>query len=239
VKHGIPEPVRGGFDRADGAASAPAPPFPTVATALASNPSFWLLSFGAASGSILGYGLIFWLPSFFSRSFDLSLIEVSWFYGSIVLVGGVAGTWLGGWIGDRTGPGNPATYALIPAICFLIAAPCFAVGLFAPSLEVAWAMFAIGQMLALAWLGPVIAAVQHIVAPNMRATASASFLFINNLIGIGFGIFFLGFMSDRMNAAHGDDALRWSILYGLAFYLLSALLYFIASRRLGRDWYRG
>ena len=55
-------------------------------------------------------------------------------------------------------------------------------------------------MLALAWLGPVIAAVQHIVPPNMRATASASFLFINNLIGIGFGIFFLGFMSDRMNA---------------------------------------
>jgi hypothetical protein len=51
-------------------------------------------------------------------------------------------------------------------------------------------------MLALAWLGPVIAAVQHIVPPNMRATASASFLFINNLIGIGFGIFFLGFMSD-------------------------------------------
>ncbi len=72
----------------------------------------------------------------------------------------------------------------------------------------------------------------------MRATASASFLFINNLIGIGFGIFFLGFMSDRMSAAHGDDALRWSILYGLGFYLLSALLYFVASKRLARDWYR-
>ena len=65
------------------------------------SPSFWLLSFGAASGSILGYGLIFWLPSFFSRSFDLELAEVGWFYGSIVLVGGIAGTWLGGWLGDR------------------------------------------------------------------------------------------------------------------------------------------
>jgi hypothetical protein len=83
----------------------------------------------------------------------------------------------------------------------------------------------------------VIAAVQHIVPPNMRATASASFLFINNLIGIGFGIFFLGFMSDAMTAAYGQQSLRYSILYGLAFYLLSAALYFIASTRLKRDWH--
>jgi MFS family permease len=239
VKLWVPEPVRGGFDTADGGASEPAPPFVDVVATLARTPSFWLLSFGAASGSILGYGLIFWLPSFFSRSFGLELSQVGWFYGSIVLVGGVAGTWLGGWFGDRVGAANPGAYALIPAVCFLIAAPVFAFGLFAASLVVGWILFAIGQMLALAWLGPVIAAVQHIVPPNMRATASASFLFINNLIGIGFGIFFLGFMSDRMNAAHGADALKFSILYGLGFYLLSALIYFAAATRLKRDWHRG
>jgi MFS family permease len=236
VRWFIPEPVRGGHDGADGAASAPAPPFLEVAAALVRIPSFWLLSFGAASGSILGYGLIFWLPSFFARSFHLALGQVGWFYGSIVLVGGVAGTWLGGWFGDRTGPADPATYARIPAWCFLIAAPVFAIGLFAPSLWLGWLLFAVGQMLALAWLGPVIAAVQHIVPPNMRATASASFLFINNLIGIGFGIFFLGFMSDRMTLRYGADALRYSILYGLVFYLLSAALYFVAAKRLKRDW---
>jgi len=239
VKLGISEPVRGGHDSVDGSASEAAPPFPVVAATLARTPSFWLLSFGAASGSILGYGLIFWLPSFFSRSFGLELIEVSWFYGSIVLVGGMAGTWLGGWFGDRVGPANPGAYALVPAICFLIAAPAFALGLFAPSLAVGWLLFALGQMLALAWLGPVIAAVQHIVPPNMRATASASFLFINNLIGIGFGIFFLGFMSDAMVQAHGADSLRYSILYGLGFYLLSAAIYFAAARRLPKDWYAG
>jgi MFS family permease len=237
VKLAIREPVRGGFDSADGSAGEPAPPFAQVAARLARTPSFWLLSFGAASGSIIGYGLIFWLPSFFSRSFGLALIELSWFYGSIVLVGGVAGIWLGGWIGDRTGPANPGAYALVPAVCFLAAAPCYAFALFAPSLVLAWILFAIGQMLALAWLGPVIAAVQHIVPPNMRATASASFLFINNLIGIGFGIFFLGFMSDAMATRHGEDSLLYSILYGLGFYLLSALIYFAASTQLKRDWY--
>ena len=116
VRLGIPEPVRGGFDTPGGAASDPAPPFPAVAALLAKTPSFWLLSFGAASGSIIGYGLIFWLPSFFNRSLGLSLADVGLFYGSIVLVGGMAGTWLGGWFADRTGAERPAAYALIPAI---------------------------------------------------------------------------------------------------------------------------
>lgn len=237
VLYGVPEPARGGFDR--GGAAEPAPPLPQVLARLARTPSFWLLSFGAASGSIIGYGLLFWLPSFFNRSFDLSLGQVTWFYGSVVLIGGLVGTWLGGWFGDRLGSARPGGYALVPAVCFLIAAPLYAVGLFAPSLEIGWMLFAVPQALSLAWLGPVVTAVQHIVPANMRATASASFLFINNLIGIGFGTFFFGFMSDAMTARHGVDALKYSILYGLGFYLLSAALYFLASRQLNRDWHRG
>lgn len=256
VRFCIREPERGRFDRAEGTTPDPAVPLMVVAKVLAKKPSFWLLSFGAASGSILGYGLIFWLPSFFSLSFDMAqmdpvmnllpawftggadpkLLRIAVFYGSIVLVGGIAGTWLGGWLGDRTGPSNPASYARIPAICFAIALPVFALGLFAPTLWLGWLLFTFGQMLGLAWLGPVIAAVQHIVPPAMRATASASFLFINNLIGIGFGTFFFGFMSDRMGPAYGDQALKYSILYGLGFYGLSALFYFVASRRLAKDW---
>ena len=228
----VPEPERGRFDvpqrqlseRTEG-----------VARALLGNPSFWLLSFGAASGSILGYGLIFWLPSFFNRSFGLAVEDVGWFYGSIVLVGGALGTWLGGWVGDRIGPRRPGGYALIPAVCFVITAPTFALGLFAPNLWIAWLLFTIGQMLALAWLGPVITAVQHIVLPSMRATASASFLFINNLIGIAFGIYFLGWMSDTLKAAHGADSLKFSILYGLGFYLLAAVFYLFAATRLRQD----
>jgi predicted MFS family arabinose efflux permease len=232
----VPEPVRGGLDRTAAEAVPDAPRLAAVAATLMRKPSFWLLSFGAASGSILGYGLGFWLPSFFSRSFGLSPGEVGLYYGSIALVGGVAGTWLGGWLGDRLGPDRPGAYALIPAICFLITAPAFALGLFAPNLWVAWILFAVGQMTALAWLGPVLAAVQHIVAPSMRATTSASFLFINNLIGIAFGIYFLGWMSDRMKAAYGTDSLKYSILFGLGFYLLSAAFYFVAAKRLKKDW---
>ena len=233
IKLLIPEPRRGQLDARTEVAEAPRAG--EVFRSLLGSPSFWLLSFGAASGSILGYGLIFWLPSFFNRSFGLAVEDVGWFYGSIVLVGGGLGTWLGGWFGDRIGPSRPGGYALIPAVCFIITAPTFALGLFAPNLWIAWALFTFGQMLALAWLGPVITAVQHIVLPSMRATASASFLFINNLIGIAFGIYFLGWLSDAMKAAHGADSLKYSILYGLAFYLLAAVFYLFAAARLKRD----
>lgn len=232
----IPEPPRGGLEEHDRATES-APPFLSVARYLAAKPSFWLMSFGASACSVLGFGLPFWLPSLFQRSFGLSLIEVAYFYGSILLVGGIAGIWLGGWIGDRVGRSDPGNYLLIPAISFLLAAPAYAIGLFATDLWLAFFLFVIPQALGLAWTGPTINSVQHIVPPEMRATASASFLFINNLIGIGLGSVFLGFMSDQMAERLGQESLRYSILYGLLFYVLSALLFFVGSRWLKRDWY--
>jgi MFS family permease len=231
IKLLVPEPERGRFDRQK-ATSASA--WQTAAT-LARNPSFWLLSLGAASGSITGYGLLFWLPSFFNRTFGLPVSETGAFFGSIFLVGGIAGIWLGGWLGDRLGPSRPAAYALIPALCLLVAIPLYAAGLFAPSLVIVWVLLTVAQVLALAWLGPVVTAVQHIVTPVMRATTSASFLFINNLVGIAFGTFFFGWFSDAMKAAHGANSLQYSILYGLGFYVLASVFYLLAAARLKRD----
>ena len=238
VKTLIDEPVRGRLDAiASQEAAAPAP-FAAVIRTVASKPSFWLLSLGAASASIMGYGLQFWLPSFFTRSFDLALTEVSWFYGSILLIGGLGGIWFGGWLGARAGRANVAMFALVPGLCFLGSALVFALALSAPSIAVAWILFVIGQGMSFAWLGPVINAVQHMVAPHMRVTASACFFFIVNLVGIGFGIFIIGFLSDVMAVTHGQESLRHSIFYGLGFYLLSTLLYLAATRYLARDWHQ-
>jgi MFS family permease len=232
----VREPVRGRFDPPRPVA--PAPRFADVLRLLARRPSFWLLSFGAGSCSVLGYGLIFWLPSFFGRTFGLSLVEVSLFYGSIVLVGGVIGIWAGGWLADRLGRSSRAAYARIPAFAFLAAVPCYAAGVLSDDLVPAFFLFLLPQALGLGWLGPVLSAVQHLAPPAMRSVTSAIFLFINNLIGIGFGTVVLGFMSDRLVPRFGDESLRYAILFGLAFYLLSAALFLLAARRLDRDWER-
>jgi hypothetical protein len=90
--------------------------------------------------------------------------------------------------------------------------------------------------LGLVWLGPVISAIQHLVKPNMRATASAVFLFINNLIGIGAGTVVIGALSDELQGRYGDDALRYSIVAGTSLYLVAAGLLVLASRWLEGDW---
>ena len=207
----------------------------SVAARLAAKPSFWLLSFGAASASICGYGLGYWLPTYFVADLDLSLTRMGVYFGSIVLVGGMIGIWLGGLAADRLRGRNPGADAAIPAIAFLLTAPLYYAAMSTRSLTLAWPLFALPYMLSLVWLGPITSAVQRLVPSSERATASACFLLINNLIGIGFGTFIFGFLSDRMKAEYGAASLRYAMLYGLGFYLIAGLLCAFAAIRLKRD----
>lgn len=203
---------------------------------LAAKKSFWLLSFGAAMSSLCGYGIAFWLPSLMQRSFGLDLIGTSQFYGTILLVGGTIGVLAGGWLGDRLGRHDRAAYAWLPALSFLLGVPLFAGGILSSSVTAAFLFFLIPQALAYVWLGPVLSAVQHLVPPPMRATASASFLFINNLIGLGLGTLILGAMSDQLSRIFGEEGLRYAILAALIFYVAAAGLMALAGKHLRKDW---
>lgn len=203
---------------------------------LARKPSFWLLSFGASASSMLGYGLAFWLPSLMKRSFGLDLIGASYFMGAILLLGGTAGILLGGFAADRLGRLDRANYARMPAIAFACAVPLFAAGILSHSVEAAFFFCLVPQALAYVWLAPVITAVHHLVPPNMRATASASFLLINNLIGLGAGSSLLGLLSDHFATQFGAESLRYSMVAALPLYLVAAGLMALAARPLRQDW---
>lgn len=201
----------------------------------ANKPSFWFLSFGAASSSIMGYGIFFWMPTFLGQAFGFDTVEVSLYYAAILLVGGVAGVWLGGVVADHMGA-KRSRYALIPAAAFVLTLPCYIIGLLSHDPVLAFFLFLPPTAFGLVWLAPVITAVQHLAPAKQRTTASALFLFINNLIGIGLGTLIIGALSDALTAQYGDQALRYSILYGVGFYVAAAILMFAASRTLQRDW---
>ena len=209
--------------------------FASVAARLARIPSFWLLGFGAASASICGYGLAFWLPSYFVTDLHISLTRMGLYFASIVLVGGSAGIYLGGLIADRLRGRSVGADAAVPAVAFLLTAPLYVAAMSTTSLGLAWPLFTLPYMLSLAWLGPIVSAVQRLVPPAERATASACFLLINNLIGIGFGTFIFGFLSDRLKSFYGAASLHYSMLYGVGFYLVAAALCGLAATRLARD----
>lgn len=229
----VREPVRGVQDGAR--ASLPAPVIAEVVRKLMAKPAFWLLSLGAACGSIMGYGLLFWLPSFFMRSDGMSLLQVSRLLGALLLLGGIPGVLLGSYLADRYGPRHPRAYALIPAVAFVCILPCYAVGTALPMGRTAFLFFVIPAALQLVWLGPVIMAIQQLVPHTMRSLASAVFLFINNLIGLGLGALIIGVASDQLSARFGSESLRYAILGGTAFYVLAAGLFLLAASRLQRD----
>jgi MFS family permease len=218
------------------AAAAPRASFSATLALLARKPSFWLMSVGAALSSMFAYGAIFWLPSFFGRSFHLTLSQTALYYGAILFFGGVAGIWAGGWTADRLGVRGKAGYCLTPAVAFAVAVPCYVAAITSPSLAFAFVLFLIPQALSLVWLGPVIAAVQHLAPARERSTASASFLFVNNLVGLGLGAPYFGYVSKLLKHRYGDESLKYAILSGLPLYIFSAILFVAAARRIARDW---
>ena len=229
----VREPPRGRYDKA---ATNAAPPLSQIIDKLTGKPSFWLMSLGGASSSMMGYGLFFWLPSLFVRSYGLSLLEASLYFGAILFIGGLAGIWLGGALADRFGKVDRGVYVKIPAVAFIVTVPFFVIAILSPNLIASFFAFLVPTALGVLWVGPVLSAFQHIVPPRMRATASAVFLFINNLIGIGAGTVALGFLSDTLEARFGDDSLKVAILAGTVFYLIAATLFLFSARWLRRDW---
>jgi len=229
----VREPERGRLDPASTARKAPA--LRDVWRSLAAKPAFWLLSLGAGCGSIMGYGLLFWLPSFFIRSDGMTVLQVSRLLGSLLLLGGVPGILLGSHLADRVGVRDRRAYGLVPALAFLCVLPCYAVGTALPMGPAAFVCFLLPAALQLVWLGPVITAIQQLVAPTMRSLASAIFLFINNLLGLGLGALIIGVASDQLAARFGSASLRYAILGGTAFYVLAAGFFFAAATRLRRD----
>ena len=232
----VKEPPRGRFDRQRKDVT-PAS-LKTILRLLIKKPSFWLISVGASCSSMMGYGLFFWLPSFFVRSYEMTLLSASLHYGAVLLVGGIAGIWAGGWFGDRFGQMKYSRYVNIPALAFITAIPFYVLAMLSTNQTLTFVVLLVPTALGLVWLGPIISVIQHLVPPNMRATASAVFLFINNLIGIGIGTLAIGALSDALQVQYGDDSLRYSILAGTGFYVLAAGLFLLASRWIEQDWER-
>jgi predicted MFS family arabinose efflux permease len=211
-------------------------PIGAVFGILAGKPAFWLLAFGASSSSLCGYGLALWTPTVLMSNFGFGLVATGQFMASVLLIGGIAGVFAGGWFADRLGKGDRAWYAWLPAIAWLLTAPLFAVGFLTSNPWIAWPLLLLPNGLNILWLGPVTTAVQHMVPQHMRATASGSFLMINNLIGMGLGPLLMGFLGESLKSTYGPEALRYGAVFCLGFYVLAGILALLAAKPLRKGW---
>ncbi|WP_066827043.1 spinster family MFS transporter [Sphingomonas mali] len=221
-------------------ADADAVPVLAVIPILARKPAYWLLSIGAGCSSMAGYGLALWVPKIIAVHYGWTanhdLIKVGQFMGSLLLIGGTTGIFLGGVFADRLGTVDRAWYARLPAIAWLITAPTFMLGLFTPYPMFAWFLLLIPNALNTLWLGPIVTAAQHLAPSRMRASASGSFLLVNNLLGLGLGPLLMGTLSDALKASYGADSLRYAAIIGVSLYLVAAVLALLAIKPLKRGW---
>lgn len=237
----VGEPRRGSYDRH---ADMTQPPISKVVSALAKKPSFWILSFGAAIASMVGYGLFPWLFSFFVRGLDdympvrEAVTTAALPYAFVIGIGGGAGTWIGGWLTDKFAGGRLGlkAYAVIPGIAMLVALPIYLGAIMTPVFIVSVLALLIPTALGAMWYGPLFATIQNLVAPGLRAMASAVMLFIVNIIGLGLGPLVTGAISDGLRAAMGEDSLKFAVMIIAGFNLLAGALFILAARTIERDW---
>jgi MFS family permease len=145
------------------------------------------LCFAVAMVNFAVFAAVSWFPVFLIRVHGFTLTQAGHLAGAALIVGGLIGLVGGGWVTDRFGGGTPAGrlafcgYAAMVGTVFAVIFPLVGNPL------VAAAAFVVFFASAAVPIGAAASALQQLTPNRMRATFSAIYLFIVNLIGLGAG----------------------------------------------------
>jgi MFS family permease len=186
----IREPARGGFrPPSPGDRAGAAVPLGAVRAYLSANRvTFTCLYLGIAMAALNGYGATAWVPTFFIRRHGWSTGDTGLVFGLIYGVCGTLGIVTAGRLADRLhrrGRGDAnvgvALFSVAASLPFFVLFPLVSSGQWAAVLLAPASLF--GAMP----FGLAPAAIQQLTPNAMRAQASALYLFVINLIGLGLG----------------------------------------------------
>ena len=157
---------------------------------------------GVTLVSFAGYGTTQFSLAYIVRAFHLKLGMVGLVFGVIAGASTMIGTLVGGFLPDWLGKRNAIWYPLTPAIGLMIATP---INLLIYS-QSTWQMMALLSILpgifSYTYLAPTFGVVQNSVAPHRRATATAVLFLFLNLIALGGGPVFTGWLIDHIANAN-------------------------------------
>jgi MFS family permease len=167
-------------------------------TSLLRIPALWWLSLSGALVNFILYSFSYFVAAFLTRYHGLSVAKAGVWAG---LGSGVAGV-LGGLAIVTFGGG-----LRVSAVAAAVAAPLawLAIGLPRGSSLAAVVLLMSAYGLWQMYYGPVYAAIQRAVPPELRATAMSLYFLAMYLAGGAFGPLVLGALSDRFAAAAGGD----------------------------------
>lgn len=233
VRFTVREPVRGRFD-GPGADRQP-PAMLAVVGQLFRSRTFLHLSMAAALHAFVGYGVAAFLVSFYVRSYAIPVDEISTValpLGFIIGIGGAIGSFSGGWLADRLSVRDARWAMWVPGISTLVAVPFAAAAILTRDMTTSLLLYVLPLAFGYMYLGPTLATTHALVAPRMRALASAILFFIINLIGLGLGPTLVGLVSDALAPTYGAESLRYALVVTFMFNVWSAAHYWFAARHL-------
>lgn len=159
--------------------------------------------------SLVMYGTMAWVPTFFFRTYGMPVPEAGLYFGIIMAIGGAGGLLTGGWLSDRMlKAGRKDAPLRTMLLSCLFGGPFLVAAMFMPSAWTAFIVLGIGMYLA-TWHGVAGAALQLITPNEVRAQITAVYFFVANLIGLGLGPTAIAAVTDF--GFGYDGALRWSI----------------------------
>jgi MFS family permease len=228
----VAEPQRGRYDPGAGE---DVPPIGAVLKRLFGLASARHLVIGSAVAAMLGFGINYFFTSLMMRRFGLPIGEAGFYSGVIASLPAALSVIGSGWLADRLGAKGPWAYALVPAVCLMIGGPLYAFAITRDNLVLLLSLVSIATFLNFGYLGVTYAALQNLMHPRMRATASA---LLNVVYGISsaLGPFLLGVLSDAMAQARGESlGLALAMAMAALLYIWAGAHYLLAARRLGPD----
>jgi MFS family permease len=155
---------------------------------LANRTTFLYLNLGIAMIALYGYGATSWVPTLFMRRHGWSPGQTGLVFGLIVAVFGTVGIVTGGFLADRLRGGGHADanvrVALLAAAAGLPSVVAFPL---VPAAHWAAAVLSVVVFFMSMPFGVAPAAIQQMMPNAMRAQATAVYLFVINLIGLGLG----------------------------------------------------
>jgi sugar phosphate permease len=189
-----------------------------------------LVRYRAYALTVLGYaaytfavgGLAFWMPTFLERSRGMTRSEATVSFGTIVVITGFVGTFLGGWMGDYFAKRSQRAYLWLSAFSCLIAAPLVWVALTTRSQHLYLSSMVVAQLCLFLSTGPINAAIANLVTATERASAIALSVFAIHLLGDVLSPPLIGALSDRTSLESAVKIVPVAVVVGGLIWLWAA-----------------
>lgn len=167
---------------------------------------------GIGITGIVTFGALAWNATFLIRAHGLTQAEAGIYFALTVGVVGGFGTWFSGVMADWLGADNPKWRLGVVIIAILAAKP-FTIGfLLSGNTAIALGLLAIAVLFAGVFWGPTFAFLHDRVSSELRPMATAIFLFVYNIIGVGVGPTLIGIFSDMLPQSAPGQTLGMALL---------------------------